>query len=109
MERLLNWLSIFIHKAIWTMCFIFIIYLIFPPLDAITNSFQTWPDANFQNLFCLVLILTSTICVYIIANVLDKSFSIKKAYTIVRGDYQSAEDADEEISETDKKEQPGNY
>ncbi|WP_336284226.1 hypothetical protein [Citrobacter arsenatis] len=71
MGSLLNWLYIFMHKAIWIIALIIIFALINEPLMHIINHPDSFAEGNFYCLYYLVWIITVILGVYFVTKILS--------------------------------------
>lgn len=71
MDNLLNYLYLFVQKAVWIIALILIIALSGKPISAIINDPTTFSIGNFYCLYYFVWILTVVLSVYFIARIIS--------------------------------------
>ncbi len=76
MEDLISWLYSFLHKAIWILALIFIIYFAHEPLLKIMNNPEIFKEGNFYCLYYFVWILTVVLGFYFLAKIISNILAI---------------------------------
>lgn len=75
MDNLLNYLYLFVQKAIWIIALILIVALSSKPISVIIDDPTTFSTGNFYCLYYFVWILTVVLSVYFIARIISHIFT----------------------------------